>query len=292
MDRVAPWLQAHWDDRAAGNFIGGGTGSGLAIVAAATALWSGRIGWLPFAAAALFICAGLSLVWLEIGRPWRFLHVFFNPKTSWMTREALIGPPLLVALASAIWFGGAAACGAVLVLALAFLYSQSRILRASTGIPAWREPRIVPLILSFGLAEGAGAFVALAALLGDGASNAVAWGLAVLLVVARWFAWASYSARFTREPSPVGTRRVLEACHLPFVTVGALAPVALFVGAQWSHALGSILATLGGLLIVASGWFIKYTIVTRAAFNQGFALPSLRARRGGAGETATRPGWS
>src|SRR5476649_1865068 len=135
MNRITPWLQAHWDHRAAGNFIGGGTGSGLAIIAAAMALSSGRIAWPPFVSAALFIVSGLCLVWLEIGSPWRFLHVFFNPRTSWMTREALIAPPLLAALACAIWFGGTAACAAVLALALAFLYSQSRILRASMGIP-------------------------------------------------------------------------------------------------------------------------------------------------------------
>ncbi len=41
MDRIAPWLQTNWDRRAAGNFIGGGTGAGLAIFAAASELTGG-----------------------------------------------------------------------------------------------------------------------------------------------------------------------------------------------------------------------------------------------------------
>jgi phenylacetyl-CoA:acceptor oxidoreductase subunit 2 len=292
MDRIASWLQAHWDHRAAGNFIGGGTGSGLAIVAAAMTLSSGRVLWLPFVAAALFIVTGLCLVWLEIGRPWRFLHVFFNPYTSWMTREALIAPPLLAALACAIWFGGAAASVAVLALGLAFLYTQSRILRASMGIPAWREPRIVPLILAFGLAEGVGAFIVLSSFPGGATPRALAGGLALLLVVGRWLAWMSYSARFSRDPSPVGTRRVLQACRLPFTTIGMLAPLALLAAALWFPAAGAVLAPLAGLLVVASGWLVKYMIITRAAFNQGFALPRLPKRGAGASGGASRPGWT
>ena len=35
------------------------------------------------------VAAGLGAVWLEIGRPLRAIHVFFNPCTSWMTREVL-----------------------------------------------------------------------------------------------------------------------------------------------------------------------------------------------------------
>jgi hypothetical protein len=39
-------------------------------------------------------------------------------------------------------------------MAGAFLYCQARILRAAKGIPAWRTPWVVPLIVLSGLAEG------------------------------------------------------------------------------------------------------------------------------------------
>ncbi len=47
-------------------------------------------------------------------------------------------------------------CGSPRVLALVFVYCQGRMLQAARGIPAWREPLLVPLIVVTGLAEGAG----------------------------------------------------------------------------------------------------------------------------------------
>jgi phenylacetyl-CoA:acceptor oxidoreductase subunit 2 len=43
---------------------------------------------------------------------------------------------------------------AAAIAAGAFLYCQARILRAAKGIPAWRTPWVVPLIVISGLAEG------------------------------------------------------------------------------------------------------------------------------------------
>ena len=58
-----PWLQRHWDWRAAVNFMLGGSGSGLLVAAALTG---------PSRATLLLglglIAAGLAAVWLEIGR--------------------------------------------------------------------------------------------------------------------------------------------------------------------------------------------------------------------------------
>jgi phenylacetyl-CoA:acceptor oxidoreductase subunit 2 len=294
MDRIAPWLQSHWDERAAGNFIGGGTGSGLAIVAAVLAMLEVGRAWWTFAAAALFICAGLGLVWLEIGRPWRFLHVFFHPQTSWMTREALIAPALFAALGAAAWRGGSLPSAAVLVLALAFLFSQAHILRASMGIPAWREPRIVPLILATGLAEGAGGFLILATVADRAAPSSLTIWLSGVLLLLRWLAWTSYWQRFVQSPAPVGTHRVLDAIQVPFLAIGALAPLLLLAAGQaWPNA-EIALAPVAGLLSVAGGWLLKYTIVVRAAFNQGFAVPFLPLQVGGTGASraAAPPGWS
>ena len=41
-----------------------------------------------------FIGAGLTCVWLEIGRPLRAINVFFHPQTSWMTREGIVAVPI------------------------------------------------------------------------------------------------------------------------------------------------------------------------------------------------------
>ena len=117
--------QRHWDARAAFNFILGGSGAGL--MAASVAIEPASP-W-PLALALALIAAGLAAVWLEIGRKARALHVFFNPFTSWMTREsfaALILFPLALGSMLTLSFVPAAA-----LAALAFLWCQARILRAA-----------------------------------------------------------------------------------------------------------------------------------------------------------------
>ena len=93
MSRVQPYLQTNWDWRAAGNFIGGGTGAGL-IFASVWCWFAGFPFWLLSGFALIFIGFGLLCVWAEIGKPLRAIHVFFHPSTSWMTREAIVAIPL------------------------------------------------------------------------------------------------------------------------------------------------------------------------------------------------------
>ncbi len=96
-----PWHQQSWDARAAGNFMGGGAGSGLHRLRGARA--AGRR-WLLLAGAAL-VGLGLLSVFLEIGRPLRAMNVVRHPARSWMTREAMVAPLLFAAVAAA-WFAG------------------------------------------------------------------------------------------------------------------------------------------------------------------------------------------
>ncbi len=291
MDRIAPWLQTNWDRRAAGNFIGGGTGGGLAIVAAASELAGGNPQRLAYLLAALFIVTGLGLVWIEIGRPWRFIHVFFNPHTSWMTREGLVALPLVAALASAAWYGGAALAAVCALLALVFVYCQARILRASRGIPAWREPSIMPLILATGLAEGAGVWLALAFIAGVAPGGFVPV-LALLALLARGIAWAAYRRSLARRGAPTAARQALQAINLPLLILGTIAPIALIAAALGLAGYAGPLALTAGLLGLAGGWLIKDTIVVRAAFNQGFAVPHMPRLGPARADSGIRQGWS
>jgi phenylacetyl-CoA:acceptor oxidoreductase subunit 2 len=141
-------VQEHWDARAALNFMLGGAGAGLMIWAAVMQVRSPY----PVALSLALVAAGLFAVWLEIGRKARALHVFFNPYTSWMTRESFAALLLFtLGLASLL---DASLLPAAAIAAGAFLYCQARILRAAKGIPAWRTPWVVPLIVISGLAEG------------------------------------------------------------------------------------------------------------------------------------------
>jgi len=248
------WLQKHWDARAAANFMLGGMGAGL-MIAAALAHPASRA---PAALALALVAAGLGAVWLEIGRKLRAVNVFFNPFTSWMTRESFVAVLLFSLGVAALsqprpWLAGAAAA------ALAFVYCQGRILRASKGIPAWRAPQVVLLVVATGLAEGAGL-----ALLFSPTASLLAW--VGLLVVLRALALIRYAAA-VRNPALVAPGKAL----LQIGTVGTLALVL-------ATALLPALAPLVGLAALAPGLWFKYALVTRASVNQGFSLPHLPVR--------------
>lgn len=269
--------QAHWDLRAAGNFIGGGTGCGLVLACTLAVLLGAPLPALALAVGAACIGAGLTLVWLEIGKPWRALHVFFHPQTSWMTREGILAGPLLLSCALAWWFDQTAWLALAAPLAAGFLYAQARILRAARAIPAWSNPKAVPLIIATGLAEGLGALVALATLSGGSASSAP------LLVVL-----AALIAGIARELLRTVYRRALEGARAPKPTlawftrpevralqatrIASLLLLAVgLTGAHWALA-------LGGLLAVAGGWGFKVVLITRAAYTRGAAIPVTPTR--------------
>ena len=138
-------LQAHWDMRAALNFTLGGAGAGLMV----TAGFSSHPEYSILLSMFLVAC-GLGAVWLEIGRKLRALHVFFNPFTSWMSRESFAAALFFLLGISVIALHERLLANAAALAALAFLYCQARILRAAKGIPAWRAPQVVPAPASAG----------------------------------------------------------------------------------------------------------------------------------------------
>lgn len=268
-----PWLQKNWDWRAAGNFICGGAGSGLIVFAAASATAGAARAALLLAGLAS-IGLGLTLVWLEIGRPLRALHVFFNPFTSWMTREAFVALLLFPA-------GGAAALGVpgfdwvAAALALAFLYCQARILQAAKGIPAWREASLVPLVVATGLAEGGGLF--LFAGFWHGERGVLLLLAFAVLAAVRAVLWLRWRRRLAGRASAHALATIDRTGRL-LLWAGAAVPVALVAPAAAWPAAGGALAALAGLLAAVAGVAFKFDLVCRAAFNQGFALAHVPVR--------------
>jgi len=275
-----PWQQTAWDWRAAGNFIGGGAGSGVIVFAALSGLL-GRAAPAQFACGSVLVALGLVCVWLEIGRPWRALHVFFHPRRSWMSREAFLATLLLpCAVAAALGVPGAAPAAGV--LALAFVYAQARILKAAKGIPAWREPTLVPLVVATGLAEGAGLF--LFSSLPHGTGSVPITLLAAGAIATRWLLWRRYRRHLVAAPQALAA---LDAAARPLHWFGTLAPLALVAAALALGALAggvieagtpALAAGLAGINAVLAGAWFKYVLITRAAFNQGFALARLPVR--------------
>ncbi len=261
-----PWQQTSWDARAAGNFMGGGMGSGLIVFAALSATGSARS--VLLLAGFGLVGLGLLCVALELGRPLRAIRVLRNPRTSWMSREAwtamLLFPSALAAAAGAPAFAWIAAA-----LALLFAYCQARLLQAARGIPAWREPLLVPLLVTTGLAEGGGVFLLTAPF--HGAATAATVGLFGVLVVARFAVWIAYRRRLSGSVAP-GALAALDAAGRVLLFAGTLLPLVLVAAAAFAGTSVVPIAALAGLLAALAGAWVKLVIVTLAGFNQGFTL--------------------
>lgn len=270
-----PWQQTHWDARAAGNFIGGGAGCGLLVFTALSQAQGGLRTVLLLVAISL-VALGLLGVFAEIGRPWRALNVIFNPRTSWMSREAVLAPFLFGSAALAL-FGIAAAGPVAGLLALGYVYCQARMLQASKGIPAWREPLTVPLLVATGLCEGAALYWLMAPWWGQG-HRGLWLGFGALLTL-RFVLGVLWHQRLARSLQPRALQAVNRAGHM--FNAGSLLPMALVLvvlAAPMPHGWPAVLQVLAGASALAGGVAFKFLLVTRAGFNQGFALLHLPVR--------------
>jgi phenylacetyl-CoA:acceptor oxidoreductase subunit 2 len=256
---IEPIHQQHWDWKAATNFILGGSGASLFFfsVAFATPL-AGFIGL-------GFVMLGLLAVLFKIGRPLRALYVLRQPQRSWMSREAWIAGGLfplgvVYLLGPWSWIGWIAALAGI-----AFLVAQAMILKESRGIPAWRTPFIVPLIILCGLSEGA----ALLSLL-----HPLALVLAVLTAL-RGLSWFAYDRSVRTNGAPRRTIEVLSRCIPWMIAIGFLLPEIL-IALDFER--------LAAVAVLASGYGLKFILITRAAYQQGFAIQR--------GNGTVQPGWT
>jgi phenylacetyl-CoA:acceptor oxidoreductase subunit 2 len=270
-----PWIQLHWDVRAALNFILGGTGGGFLLFAAFVPL-APRLAQGALLLGLALVAAGLTSVWMEIGRKLRALHVFFNPFTSWMTRESFLAVLLFASGLSAAWFASAQLAALTALVAVGFIYCQGRMLRASKGIPAWREPTITWLIFWTAVAEGAGLFLVFTALAGMTVPT-LAGGSLVLAVVARGVAWSVYRRRVEADLVPKA-RAALEPAGKQLYQLGAIVPLALLLTGGAIEGFATAAAVLAGIAALAAGWRFKFVLLVRASYNQGFALPQVPVR--------------
>nr|CAD21688.1 phenylacetyl CoA [Aromatoleum evansii] len=277
-ERVAPRQQHNWDWRAASNFIAGGAGGGLLAFAAFASLWGTDVRALLVAGMAL-IGAGLTSVWFEIGKPWRALNVYRHATTSWMTREAAVAPFVFGCGVLALLTGQLLFVLLTGVFGACFVYAQARMLAAHKGIPAWRHPRCLPLVAATGFAEGASLLAVAAPFVIPQVAGQIAVAVcALVLLLVRVLLWRNYLRGLRTDGAPIGSLRALSAIDGQFLKIGNLLPAALLLVGVLGAPLAGAALVLAAVAAVAGGWWVKYTLVRRAAFTQGFALPHLPVR--------------
>jgi phenylacetyl-CoA:acceptor oxidoreductase subunit 2 len=114
--------------------------------------------------------------------------------------------------------------------------------------------------------------------------------LIILIAIRAWF-WRRYLAGLLADGTPEGALRVLTGFASQFVLIGHVVPALLVVAALAGMPGRAGLVFAAGLMVVAAGWVMKYTLIRRAAFTQGLALLHLPVRGGGPSGPAVKPGW-
>lgn len=281
--------QTLWDYRAAMNFTLGGMSSGLVVMATIayfTSVLSTEALLYLNVSAGVGMGVGLLFVFTEIGRKMRFWRALLRPQSSWMTREIYAVVLFYLALLADIVWHGPALHLVVALSALAFLYCQGRILHAAKGIPAWRVGLIPTMLVLTGLLEGVG-------LLGI-ASGLASWRFeasltfisiwGALLALANMLVWQRYYVFAKRSGVPPLARAELQKLTPALRLIGHATPLALFtLAAPFS---GALLA-IAGVAAVTGGVMWKFTVITRACHQQGFAMPKMPQR--GSGDRAAPP---
>jgi phenylacetyl-CoA:acceptor oxidoreductase subunit 2 len=92
---------------------------------------------------------------------------------------------------------------------------------------------------------------------------------------------------------PKGTLKAFQRYNLTIFVGGHLAPSALLaMGYALPYPTGLYAVILGALLALLGGWLMKYVLITKAAFNQGFQLPHEPVRGSGKPGPSAKPGWT
>ncbi len=227
------------------------------------------------------MAVGLFFVFLEIGRKLRFLKVLRRPQSSWMTRETYVVALFFPAVLADMLWPQAALHVLVAIAAAGFLLCQALILYAAKGIPAWRAAPIPWMLLATGVFEGVGLLALAASWFSDrpGAwPGLAAAGLALALAIAAL--WHVYRTRARALGIGPLARRDIRAITPALHAIGHLLPAALF-GAALAGIGGPDALALAGAGAVAGGVLWKFTVITRACHQQGYAVPMMPQRGSG-----------
>ena len=112
-------------------------------------------------------------------------------------------------------------------------------------------------------------------------------GLAAILS----HAWRAYLRALSASGAPALALDALDRIRPWMAGLGAIAPAILILAGVLLPSAAPALFALAGLGVLAAGWQMKFTIVTKAAFNQGFALERTPSRGAGSAGAGIKPGW-
>ena len=269
--------QRVWRLPAVLNFALGGLGVGFyaAAIAAAGRGASPAVDLASWLGPALVVM-GFVAVAAEAGRPLRGPRVLRRVRTSWMSRELLLGGAF-AGLALAAWFAPSPAQRALAAATgLAVAAAQGFLVRRARAVVAWDVPAMPPLFVVSALVSGAGLLLAVEPMTGGDGVRAVAGALVLVpLAFVGWLTYVTWSSQpaFERATQPLretpGTVLGLLGYVLPWSLLAlavALPPLA-------------VLAPLAGALMLAGQAWSKWLLILTVAELRPVTIGTLTLQR-------------
>ena len=123
---------------------------------------------------------------------------------------------------------------------------------------------------------------------GVAAHHPAALAVALLLVVVNALLWQSYRTGAKDAGIPPLARKVINEATPGLHAVGHVIPtLALLLLFAFGGPFGALIGLAGGIMMIIGGIYWKFTVITRAAYQQGFAMPRMPQR--GSGDRAAPP---
>jgi DMSO reductase anchor subunit len=277
---IPPPRQTLWGWPVVVNFFLGGLGAGWYIVATlAAGLERSPSVMAASWAAPVLVLAGFAAAAAEAGRPLRGPRVLTRLRTSWMSRELLVGIVFVSLVAADLAFPLRLHRAQAVVAAVLLALAQGFMVRRARGVTAWDVPLMPLLFLLSALLSGSGAYLLVDALAGRSPIPAVI-GVTLLLIVVAFVVWARYLA-WTSETAYRRAIAPLREGRSAVVIDGAGYGLPLLLGllALAAPAVAGPLVGLAGALLVAGQGYAKARLILAAGHLRPITLALARSRR-------------
>lgn len=277
VELIPPTRQRVWGVPAVLNFALGGLGAGFyAAAALAAGLGASPAVTLASWLGPALVLAGFGAVAAEAGRPLRGARVLARVRTSWMSRELVLGAAF-AGLALAGWIAPSAAQRSLAVAAaVAVAAAQGCLVRRARAVVAWDVPLMPLLFVASALVSGAGLLLVTEPLTGGGGAHALAGTLA--LVPLAFVAWLMYLTWSTAPAFERATRPLRAAPGTTLCLVGYLLPWVAVALAVAMPPLATLVPAAGALLLAGQAWS-KWLLVLTVADLRPVTVATLTLQR-------------
>jgi DMSO reductase anchor subunit len=251
--------QTLWGKLAVANFVLGGLGAGVYLIAAvASGLGPSPDLTLATLVGPALVLAGFVAVGLEAGSPLRGLRVLRRVATSWMSRELWLGAAFVLFAVGDFVHPALAVRLMAVVAALGLSLAQGSILRAALAVPNW-SVALMPLVFAASaLVSGSGLITLIDVARGQPPGQVQSIATVGLLLVGA-LVWQKYGRLVRFAPTPREGWGVVA-----ILAVGYVAPIVLELFALAQTNLEMPAAALAGVLMVGGQIQAKALLILSA----------------------------